>query len=267
MAIPHKLFRVSIDTTVSMESTPFAGKEWRSSVFVQHQLQPKNTEAQLNTGIPGDWVVAIFLTGFVLLAWNHVFNPGRFLQVIKAAYSRRYINQLIREGNLFTERISITLIILYLITVSLLLFLINSRITGIRPEMVPDWLVYLFILAGLAVYLFAKVLLIVILGKIFKTREATYHYLLNMMVIAALTAPLLLFLLVLLVYIPQSVLLYPTLALLTVFIIVRFIRGFLIGSELTKFSYLLLFVYLCSLEILPLIIMAKLVLILTQQVD
>lgn len=259
MAIPHNLFRLSIDTTLNMESNPVADKEWRTSVFVQHHLQPKNPVAKLHTGGPGDWVVAILLTGFFLLAWNHVFNPGRFLQVIKAALSRRYVNQLIREGNLFTERISIALIILYLITVSLLLYLINSRITGIRPETVPDWMVYLFILAGLAVYLFAKVSLIVILGMIFKTKEATYHYLLNMMLFAAVSAPLLLFLLVLMVYIPQNALFYPALALLSLFIIIRFIRGFLIGSELTKFSYLLLFVYLCSLEILPLLVVIKIV--------
>lgn len=261
MAVPPELYRISTDTTINMESTPFAEKEYRSSIFLHHNLQPDNAAGQTKTGIPGDWIVAILLSGFILLAWNHVFNPGRFLQVLRAAFSRRYVNQLIREGNLFTERIAITMIILYLITISLLLYLINHRITGIRPEMVAGWMLYLFILAGLAIYIFAKVFLIIVLGKIFKTKEATYHYLLNMLIIAALTAPLMLFLLVLLVYIPKNALFFITLALLAVVMIIRFVRGFLIGSEFTKFSHLLLFVYLCSLEILPLLVLIKTVMI------
>jgi hypothetical protein len=42
--------------------------------------------------------------------------------------------------------------------------------------------------------------------------------------------------------------------------IFRLVRGFLIGISMTKFSWLFLFVYLCSLEILPLVILMKVVL-------
>jgi hypothetical protein len=38
------------------------------------------------------------------------------------------------------------------------------------------------------------------------------------------------------------------------------LRGFLIGISITKFSWLFLFVYLCTLEILPLVVFLKVVL-------
>jgi len=102
--------------------------------------------------------------------------------------------------------------------------------------------------------------LVSILGIVFKTKETTYNYLLNLMIFAIITGPVILFFLVFIVYLKTPAILYLCLAIIILLFIFRFIRGFLIGMALTRFSYLLLFVYLCSLEILPLLVLLKFIL-------
>jgi hypothetical protein len=62
-------------------------------------------------------------------------------------------------------------------------------------------------------------------------------------------------------YLNSVFLLYFSLIIFMLFFAFRFVKGFFIGTAVTKFSYLFLFVYLCSLEILPLLIIIKLLLI------
>jgi hypothetical protein len=103
------------------------------------------------------------------------------------------------------------------------------------------------------------VTLVSVLGIVFKTKETTYNYLLNQLIFAIITGPILLFFLVLIVYLESPLILYFCLTIIAIIYTFRFFRAFLIGLALTKFSYLLLFVYLCSLEILPLLVLLKLI--------
>jgi hypothetical protein len=75
-----------------------------------------------------------------------------------------------------------------------------------------------------------------------------------------LTGPVLLIFTVLIIYINIPFIYITAIVIVALIFVIRFFRGFLIGMALTKFSYLLLFVYLCSLEILPLLVVVKVML-------
>jgi hypothetical protein len=109
-------------------------------------------------------------------------------------------------------------------------------------------------------FLTAKVALVQLLGAIFKTRETTGNYLLNLLIFALLSGPVLLIALVFIIYLKLVILLYICLFIFALLLVFRFMRGFFIGMALTKFSYLFLFVYLCSLEILPFLVLIKILL-------
>lgn len=248
----------SADTTSSLQSITFPAPRERISVFTHHALKAGKTEIMPKPH-NADWITILLLAGFIILAWNHVFNPNRLVQVFKAPFSRRFLNQLVRDGNLFRERIAFTLMILYLFLGSLFVYLLNDRFIGIRLPETGGILQFLLIVIVLSGYLFVKSMLISILGNIFKTRETTYHYLLNQLIFAMISAPFLLILIALIVFVKLPILYYITGIVFILFLLVRFIRGFFIGMTLTKFSYLLLFVYLCTLEILPLLVVYKLI--------
>jgi hypothetical protein len=106
----------------------------------------------------------------------------------------------------------------------------------------------------------AKVALVQLLGAIFKTRTTTANYLLNLLIFGLLSGPILLTFLVFSIYLTSITLLYSCMLVWLLILVFRFVRGFFIGMALTKFSYLFLFVYLCSLEILPLLVLVKVLL-------
>jgi hypothetical protein len=84
--------------------------------------------------------------------------------------------------------------------------------------------------------------------------------LLNMLIFIIINGIILLPALVGIVYLNSTIILYITLIICVLLFIFRFMRGFFIGLTLTKFSYLFLFVYLCTLEIMPVLMLIKLLL-------
>ena len=255
-----KLLHCSPDTTSNMESLVFPRPDFKNSILGIHELSARKLELIEKPQMQTDWMLAIIIFCLILLAWNHVYNPKRFTQVLRAPFSKRFVNQLVREGNLFNERIAFTLGIVYLLSLALLLFVLNERFFGFTAPNLSGILLYSAIVIGLVVFTTVKVTLVSILGIVFKTKETTYNYLLNLMIFAIITGPVILFFLVFIVYLKTPAILYLCLAIIILLFIFRFIRGFLIGMALTRFSYLLLFVYLCSLEILPLLVLLKFIL-------
>jgi hypothetical protein len=81
-----------------------------------------------------------------------------------------------------------------------------------------------------------------------------------MLLFALITGPVLLVAMVFVVYLNSITLIQISLVVFLAILLFRFIRGFFIGMALRKFSYLFLFVYLCSLEILPLLVLIKILL-------
>jgi hypothetical protein len=204
-----------------------------------------------------DWITLLLILCFILLAWVQVFDRYRLSQIIRASLQKRFFSLLIREGNLFTERISFALGLIYLISLALLIFLGFNNLTGGPPFGLRPFSLFLLTLVSIILYWGIKVFLIRMLGNIFRTSLTTREYLVNIMVFNMVSGLNLLPFLVLIVYLESPLFLYSGLIIIALLIVLRFIRGFMIGINLTKFSYLYLFVYLCSLEILPLIVLLR----------
>ncbi len=252
------------DTTFTMQSMAAPDMVYVRSPFAGHLLHPEDFKTDMIQRLQPDWIMGILIFCLILLAWTQVFYHKRIRQVFRAPFSKRFINQLTRDGNLFKERISVTLGIVYLLCFSLLLYEFNEQILKIDFRIIHGVALFgVIILANLGI-LTVKVALVQLIGGVFKTRETTYNYLLNLLIFALLTGPLMLGILVLILYLKLPVFLYICLVIFILVFIFRFIRGFFIGLALSKFSYLFLFVYLCSLEILPLLVIIKILLNLAQ---
>ncbi|MEI6681492.1 MAG: DUF4271 domain-containing protein [Bacteroidota bacterium] len=252
------------DTTFTMQSMAAPDVVYAGSPFAGHLLRPGDFKTNLAERLQPDWILGILLLCFILLAWTQVFYHKRIRQVFRAPFSKRFINQLTRDGNLFKERISVTLGIIYLLTFSLLLYEFNEQILKIDFRIIHGAPLFGAITLANLVVLTVKVSLVQLIGRVFKTRETTYNYLLNLLIFALLTGPLMLGILILILYLKLPVFLYICLVAFILIFIFRFVRGFFIGIAVTKFSYLFLFVYLCSLEILPLLVIIKILLNLAQ---
>ncbi len=248
------------DTTFSMQSMVVPDTVFSKSIFASYQLHPGNFRINNVQRVQPDWVLGILVFCFIVFAWAQVYYHKRIRQIIRAPFSKRFINQLTRDGNLFKERVSVALGIVYFLAFSLLLYEFNDQILGITFPLFHGislyWVIAIFNVAIMAI----KVMLVQMLGIVFKTKETTYNYLLNMLIFALLSGMAILSVLVFVLYLKSTVLLYLCLIIFTLLFLFRFVRGFFIGIAMTKFSYLFLFVYLCSLEILPLLVLIKILL-------
>jgi hypothetical protein len=253
--------RYSADTTLNLASQDPVRPLLVKSVFSGHALRPERTGSTGNRQFQPDWILLVLLSGFILLAWTNFFSFNRLKQMILAPFSKRFLSQLTREGTLFTERISLALGSVYLLSFSLLLYLVNAMLLHLSFRNLSGLPVYLIILASLLLFWSLKIWLIRFLGSVFRTPSTTFHYQVNLLVFTSLEGLITLPLLVGVVYLKSPTLLAVTLGISMLIFLFRFMKGFFIGLGLTKFSYLFLFVYLCSLEILPLLILIKLVLL------
>ena len=253
-----RFFKVSHDTTPEGKSIAVDKTGEIHSFFQEHQLRAQRLEPEAENKYQQDWIFGLLLLCFGLLAWVQFFYRKRLQQVILSPFSKRFINQLVREGNLFNERITVALGIIYFITLTFLIFETNELILGGHiPPYLNRFTFYLAILLVLVVFWLVKILMISILGMVFQTSATTGMYLLNVLIISVITGLLLLPLMVFVIYLKSAFLLYISLTIFALSFVFLLIRGFFIGLSLTKFSYIFLFVYLCSLEILPLIILVK----------
>ncbi len=251
--------RISYDTTAGLQSIVFPRQGYDPSVFGSHQLQVRDQVRPQLVHRQPDWMLAILLFCFIILAWVQVFFHKRMRQIFRAPFSQRFINQLMRDGNLFQERIAVALTAVYILSLSLFLYTFNEQVLKTYIHGISGLPLFALIIAACILLPVLKTGVIQFLGIIFRTRETTAHYMLNMLIINLITGPVLLTGLVFIIYLEYAWLLYLVLAILGFLFLLRFLRGLMVGLTLTKFSYLFLFVYLCTLEILPLLILAKLV--------
>ncbi len=258
-----KHLHCSPDTTWPAQSTPVSSPVYTRSVFVAHKLVPSDFGTLRLRDVRPDWMPGILITCFILIAWAQVFYFKRIRQIFQAPFSRRFMNQLTRDGNLFTERVSLAFGLVYVLIFSLFIFLCNQYILHLAVPGVEGFTLYAIICLLFTCYVGAKAAVVNLLGAIFRTRETTADYQLNLLVFALIIGPVMLPGLVLAIYLNSPLMTAISAILAGVLLAFRFLRGFFIGLELRKFSYLFLFVYLCSLEILPLAVLAKLLLSLT----
>jgi len=253
--------RVSTDSTANFQSLLPAGKPPEHSFFTIHLLRTQNIRPLEFSKYPADWILGLFLFCFVLLAWVQVFYRRRLRQILVAPWSKRFLSQLVRDGDLISERIALATGIVYLLTTSLLLYgFYHHLVEKDAVVLLRGFPLYILITLLVLCFWILKTGLIRFLSFIFRTRQTTREYILNILIFNILTGVFLLPLLVFAVYLNSIIFLWICMIILSLFFVFRLIRGFLIGISITKFSYVFLFVYLCSVEILPLVLLMKVVL-------
>lgn len=246
------------DTTFNLQTQVWPQPDYVPSLFSAHLHPPGTIQPRELIAFRPDWMTGILLLCLILIAWTHVFYHHRIRQLFKVPLSKRFMNQLIRDGNLLNERVSLSFGLVYLLTGSLLLYEINDRFGEDTWPGLQGFSLYLVFMAGLTGYWMIKIGLVSFLGKVFKTREISYQFLLNLMVFCFISGTVFLVCLVFILYVKTDVSPDVGIVVMAALFLFRVVRGFFIGAGLRKFSYLFLFVYLCSLEILPLVALAKL---------
>lgn len=201
-----------------------------------------------------EWVfgICILLLSFIAFFWVQ-FNRGTRL-MLKAVFAQRYTNQFFRE----TNNQGLSLFLLPFFTLVLALLITHPAWDN------SEWQINNFaqVIGFISLFFIVKYLLIYSLSYLFKTsyllEELTFMSFLFEKVSGLFLFPWV----VLAIYGPfdQLLLLKLSLFFLILLLLTKWARMFYLGFFKSSFSKIHLFVYLCTLEIIPLVVIIKYVL-------
>jgi len=229
-----------------------------TSIFTSHNLKSRDTGPLAINRQSTDWLTLIFLVCLFVFAWIQTSYPKRLNQIFRAAAQPHYVNQLEREGNLFSERISLGLGFIYYTMSAIFAFQILREI-GSVPAGLSNLIFTGLIFSGLFLFHLFKSVIVYVSGIIFNTRESARLYQLNILIFNHIIGIFLFPMTLVASYWNSIVFLSLGLVFISLLILYRVFRGILTGLNNKSYNLFYLFLYLCTLEILPLLLLYKVI--------
>ncbi|MBU0489040.1 MAG: DUF4271 domain-containing protein [Bacteroidetes bacterium] len=226
------------------------------SLFEGHSYSPTGPFQNALSRSNPDWYTGIFMIILVLFVSVRIVWGKRYRQIYSAFVASRFLSQLSREGGVFYHKGSITLFISFSMISGMMFYAFGISLGLISANI----LYYAIITACVAAIYLLKLLLFSFLGSIFQAEKELREYLQHVFIFNEIIG-LLIFVPVLFSFYTHSVISLAGLqisgGLMVLIYFFRLIRGVMIISRHIKFSKFHLFLYLCTLEILPMLTLIK----------
>lgn len=196
----------------------------------------------------------ISLVGLSFLAIVTAFYRRRFKLLINVFFNWKLSKQIIRYEKVHSHPVNILLLITFLIFFPLFYAQAYSELS----ESIEFWSILKYVALALLVYSSLKFILYKFSAWLFEESELFEQYIFQLNLFSKFMGILMLFLWIFLIYSPFSttLLFKLSLLLLLLFLVMQSVRGFIIGRSEGK-HLLLIILYLCSLEILPWLLIYK----------
>lgn len=230
----------------------------KQSLFFNHSLKPIHATPIFNAANPSYWQGILLFVVFSVYVLIKVSEPKKIVKVFLSVFSFQEAKQLFREEFKLTKRLSIFLGIGFLLVLAFLIQITN-RYFGLILHDYSPFKQYLFFIALICIAYLIKFLANHILALISSNTELGKEYLFNVVVFAQTSGIILFPFVVVLQFTryPSEWFLYPALIICLGFYVLRLIRGFIISVTEQNIGIIYIFLYLCALEILPLLILIK----------
>lgn len=230
-----------------------------TSLFEDHLLPKKTNEPQLHFTRFDYAVSAILLIAFILFVWLYSANRKKLDQVIKGFYMNRYTSQLGRDELSLGNRVSIFLTGLFIITFSL--FITQTANYYGFTEGVTQTVFFIRTAVFICLAYGVKILVVKLIGFIFQNQKESNDYSIMIFLFCNTLGMFLLPVVICLAFVRDVsplVFIYTGLGIFALFLCIRLLKGIIIGFNSVRVSKFYLFLYLCTLEILPFVIGIKL---------
>jgi hypothetical protein len=240
-------------------NTSFPQLEEKPTMFVFREgkassINPKALPKQAST----DWSFAVF--AFVFLIFGLLFRTKAhsFMTMIRGCFNTKIFESILKDGKLINKILIVPIFFLFACLVALMGER-TTRFFGVEMG-ISSFKVLLLIMAIVIVFWLTKLILIQFLGQLFRNKRSVSLYISNLIVFFALDALLLIFPILCSFFLDLAIaegMLYLSLAIFALLSIIRALRGFALLIKTTNSFNLYLFLYLCIVEIVPLLVATK----------
>jgi hypothetical protein len=231
-----------------------------SSPLISTTLKPASINPQQRFLSTHDWFLGIFLLLTLLFIWIRIFYSKFFSTLASALISFQISAKLFREKNVLVQRVSIVLDFIYLLVMSVFIYELVEHFEITGPGM-SRFNLFLLFFNIIILYTLARNFFLRLTGHLFMVQSLFSEYIHNTFVINKGMGIVLFPIVIMAHYLPQNlvpvVLVTGMVIYMTAFIF-KGIRAYqiIIRKDVLIF-YLIL--YLCTLEILPLLLGYKVV--------
>ena len=208
---------------------------------------------------PTSWILGIIIISVFVFAWIKLFFNKNYRTIIKSGYNYNYSVKLFKEANSGSKRVSSFLNLIFVLNTSVFIYLFTGYLNIKLP--LTDFTLIGFLILSITLMYSIKYLVIKTVGFVFSSDSVASEYISNIWLFNKLLGISLFPIIITLPYINSSMkmpLAYIGLATILIFFIFRIIRSFQIVFKI-KLSIIYWILYLCTLEILPVFVLSKIV--------
>jgi hypothetical protein len=227
-------------------------------LFKEHLLKPSHRGAVFNSSENHYWPSIVLFVAITLLVLLKVTSPVRTYRVLNAAYSLQVARQVEREDYSPFKRVPLILTFIFILTAAFLFYKLNAQFGSILLS--KEGIVqYLFFVLAVALAVFIKFVVNSFISLITGASHLFKEYINNTFIINQAMGVVLLPVIIIAELSPLNPgwLILPALLFLCFGYVLRLYRGFVFAALEEGVGFLQLFVYLCALEILPLLVLVK----------
>lgn len=231
-------------------------------MFSGHSLKVVHSTPIINTRAPNYWQEILLFLIFSMYVLIRISEPKKILKIFISVFSLQEAKQLFREEFKLAKRISVLLGIGFILIMAFLMQITNQYF-GLILNDNSHLQQYLFFVLVISLIYLVKFIANYILAYISSNNELGKEYLFNVFVFSQ-TIGIIIFPLIICLQFskyPTEWFLYPSLIICAGFYGLRMFRGFIISATEQNIGILYIFLYLCALEILPMLVLAKFLLV------
>jgi len=207
--------------------------------------------------VSNGWITVLLFTGLILFVWLRIFYYRRFSQLISVFTGKLKVNQLLREGNIFNEQITVPLFLLFIVNFSLFLFRLIYYPGYHEMYGFEGMLIYGRIILLVLIFFVVKLFIIELTGFIFNSRQVTNLYLISSILFLMIEGVFLLFANFFLFFSDSTLLLSLAVSVFLLIFLFSLIRGMAIGLSSRDYSLFYLFIFILYIEIIPYAVIGK----------
>jgi hypothetical protein len=241
--------------------TSISGKGY-VDLFSSHELMPVHPGPVQKANQYHDWFFPVIMLVLVLYTWLRIFYNKFFSQLIQAFLNTNLTNQIVRDENIMVQSASIILAFTFHIIAALFLYLLSLQTGWSLGGMGIGFNRFLFFFLLVSAAYSLKFLILKITGWLFDLDREMATYIFNIFLINNVLGLVLAPITALMAFNPflDAVFLARLCLWLIVFaFLYRLFRGLLSGLSVPGTSPLYIFLYLCTLEIAPLLVLIRII--------
>ena len=246
---------VDADSVVAY-SQPVSGP----GIFKGHALKVANPEPLPVERKVEDWITLTLIGLLTLLTWFNFLYHKIFRQLFSASFNPGLTGQIVRDESVLLQRATLVLSVISYALIGLFIHLLFLR-RGLEIPLIQTGILRFALLSVLVATAYSlKMLVLRFLSEVFDIERPVALYTFNIFLMVMLSGLVLFPVNVVMAYAPERIADASAAAGIIILVLLffyRLIRAAGIWTGIPRFSLFYLFLYLCSFEIAPLLILWK----------